>query len=610
MSKHNTSFYNPWVTLRFDLRPLVIAALALVIAACGGAPTKPTTPPKDLVDTEEQAELEVLPRFGQEHESMFYSIEDALALHDWQTAEMLLAQLPAQELDPRDQTQYQRMLAQTLYQRGDTVRALQQRDKLLNVPTDSDLYLEILKDQQYQLRLSDQHLQSAYLGHRAITQYPKLIDDPMLNAIWTDLQQSSPDDIADALKSASGDPQWQAWLKLTSLDEQRRHTSTAVFNLALEQWLLAHPDHPASVFLPGGLEFLMQAEQARTVALMLPLSGRLASAGTAVRDGYLAAYYQQLGSHSDSQTIHIIDSARYPNIEDAYYAAENTGADIVVGPLNKDQVRALDESPVRALPVIALNRTEQPSQLGDRALIQLALAPQDEAKQLARLAFGRGHRKAMLIAPESSWGEKMADALIQQWQELGGKITSRMSYASSAQLSANMEQALSLQQSNARHRQIEAKFGDTNVGFQPRRRQDIDVVFILSNDVNEARSIKPLLSFYYAGNVPVLSTSATYNTDTSRNRDLAGVGLLETPWRLKNNPLRASIGKAGNGRLAALYALGADAYLLQSRFAQLAAGKNAILRGSTGHLRLNDKLQIERTLKTAVFDGKGRIKTP
>ena len=38
----------------------------------------------------------------------------------------------------------------------------------------------------------------------------------------------------------------------------------------------------------------------------------------------------------------------------------------------------------------------------------------------------------------------------------------------------------------------------TEVEFSPRRRQDIDSVFLLSGQPAEARSIKPLIAFHYA----------------------------------------------------------------------------------------------------------------
>jgi outer membrane PBP1 activator LpoA protein len=52
-----------------------------------------------------------------------------------------------------------------------------------------------------------------------------------------------------------------------------------------------------------------------------------------------------------------------------------------------------------------------------------------------------------------------------------------------------------------------------------------------------------------------------------------------------------------------LNALGADAFLLQSRFRQLQAGADALLRGDTGLLSMDPQLRIHRELSLATFDG-------
>ena len=66
---------------------------------------------------------------------------------------------------------------------------------------------------------------------------------------------------------------------------------------------------------------------------------------------------------------------------------------------------------------------------------------------------------------------------------------------------------------------IRSIFG-SDTEFTPRRRQDADVVFLFSQNDSEARSIKPLLAFHYAGDLPVFALSNIYNgTPDERNRD-------------------------------------------------------------------------------------------
>ena len=73
--------------------------------------------------------------------------------------------------------------------------------------------------------------------------------------------------------------------------------------------------------------------------------------------------------------------------------------------------------------------------------------------------------------------------------------------------------------------------------------------------------------------------------------------------------LRVAIaaGDTGSDSYTRLNALGADAFLLQSRFMQLQAGPDALVRGHTGLLTMDPQLQIRRDLPLATFDG-GAIK--
>ena len=147
----------------------------------------------------------------------------------------------------------------------------------------------------------------------------------------------------------------------------------------------------------------------------------------------------------------------------------------------------------------------------------------------------------------------------------------------------------------------------TNIEFTARRRQDIDVVFLLSRSGPEARSIKPLLAYHYAGSLPVFATSSIYSgLPDSRDKDLNGINLVDIPWLLGSNPaLRVAItaGDTGSDSYTRLNALGADAYRLQSRFSQLQAGPDTLVPGDTGLLTLDPGQQILREPRLATFAG-------
>jgi outer membrane PBP1 activator LpoA protein len=116
------------------------------------------------------------------------------------------------------------------------------------------------------------------------------------------------------------------------------------------------------------------------------------------------------------------------------------------------------------------------------------------------------------------------------------------------------------------------------------------------------------LSFHYAGDLPVYSTShvASGRRDPQRNRDLNGIHLLETPWLLNPGaPLPAAVTRGGaDGEFADMYALGVDAFMLNWRLAQLRDTPNARIRGLTGLLNMDDSGRVHRELVPAsVVDG-------
>jgi outer membrane PBP1 activator LpoA protein len=262
--------------------------------------------------------------------------------------------------------------------------------------------------------------------------------------------------------------------------------------------------------------------------------------------------------------------------------------------------------------VLALNRLDAAEALapGSSALVQFALAPEDEAREIADLAFGQGARNALVIRPQGDWGNKVAQALTEHWKELGGTIANSVTYSGREDYSASVKAALDIPASEQRAQAVKEALG-TSIEFNARRRQDVDVIFLLSGNSAEARSLKPLLAFHYAGSVPVYAISSVYSgIPDPRDRDLDGINFVETPWLVGANPaLKNAIaaGKTGTDNYTRLNALGADAFLVQLQFRQLQGGADALFRGNTGLLSMDPKLRIQRELVLATFD-EGAIK--
>ncbi|WP_157976733.1 penicillin-binding protein activator [Parahaliea mediterranea] len=605
-------------TRRHRPLPGLLLASALLLQACAQAPEQdgPPAPPEQAIvapetSQPEQAADRTLPDSA--YADAFARAEAQLARQDWMQAEESLATLRG-PLNTNDDAYLHYLQARIAWQHG---RPQQASAILKDYPapgTALALSDKIVNFQRQLKAAAGDHLGSARLGSQLLSADPQQRGAAALGAsIWRDLEQVPAQQLAAARRDrADDDPaddDWAAWLALAELTASA--ASPAALESDLRAWREEHPHHPAAAPLPGGLGALLdQPIRAQTVALLLPLSGRLAPAARAVQDGYLAAHYRAAAGDPPQQELLVLDTNAYPDATSAYQDAVRQGATMIVGPLSKEAVTELGGLAERPVPVLALNRSDAPLPPGPTALVQLSLSPEDEVDTLARQAWNGGARRALVVRPAGEWGDKLNGALQQQWQALGGEIVGAVTYASAEAYSDTIKQAFQLDASEARAREVRAMLA-TNIETTARRRQDIDAIFLLSGSPAEARAIKPLLAFHYAGDLPVYAPSAIYSGIPGRgDSDLNGIVLAELPWLLGADPeLRVAIaaGDTGSDSYTRLNALGADAFLLQSRFAQLQAGAAALLRGSTGLLTMDPQLRIRREPWAATFDD-GRLK--
>ena len=576
-------------------------ALIVLLAGCAGAPpeSEPTQPVVDTPSTPLTTEYSLrLP--DTEWESPFNAAETSLSRNDWMSADTVLTELESEPMNPDDRARLVYLQARIAHLRGDQDLAGKLLAGIDQPGLHPALAYRVYNFQRHLLDLSGDYLGSAQIGAALMESAPAADRAALKRSVWHDLQRLE----SGALESAAAqayDPDWAGWLSLAALANR----DLASLATELPTWLASHPEHPAANPLPGGLEYLAAAPvPPDRVALILPLSGRLAPAAKSVRDGYLAAYYRARRTGTAPMELMVIDSDRYESSTEAYSEAVASGAKLVVGPLSKSAVAELAMAPDRNVPVLALNQVEGETPPSNSALVQFSLAPEDEAAQIARLAFGHGARRALVLRPAGAWGEKMEQALRERWQALGGITADVATYSGQDDYSAGVKSGLGIAASEQRRRQVRDMLA-TNVEFTPRRRRDLDAIFMLARNGPEARALKPLLAFHYAGALPVYATSSVYSgVPDSRDKDLNDLNLVELPWLLGSNPtLKTAIASGGGDRYPRLNALGADAYHMQSRLVQLRAGPDALIRGDTGLLTMNPRLQIQRELEPARFDG-------
>ena len=451
-------------------------------------------------------------------------------------------------------------------------------------------------------------------------------------AIWQTLLKM-PVEQLQAERRQSVDDAYTAWLELAVI----HYTNQIDIAQQVEQvqdWLQRWPMHSAANHLPKSIKVLKKSAATRPekIVALLPLSGPLSEAGKAVQEGLATAYFTALNEGWELPTITSYDTHQY-SIEQLYAQATRDGADLIIGPLEKDKVSVLLTMPTD-IPILALNYISDTPKLDDTAhvdvvsqdtnnaiandtirimpaplnIIQFGLAAEDEALQLANIARETNYRNAIIIQSSADWSKRASHVFSQQWTASGGTIVGNTTLTEAKNYSAEIENSLLLPTSNARHQRLENIIGQ-RIEFTPRRRNDIDVIVIFANS-KQTRSIKPLLAYHYAGKLPVYGSSHINNgiEQSTKNRDLNGIVFNEIPWVLESNSLKPQVAARyiKNKKLGRLFAMGLDAFYLHPRIEQLKQAPDSQLQGMTGRLSLQNN-RIVRELQMAEF-AKGKAK--
>ncbi len=419
--------------------------------------------------------------------------------------------------------------------------------------------------------------------------------------IWRALRNSPSLALSKALETAE-DYAYQGWLEL--IMQIRQNQFSLEQQLAgLLQWQEAWPDHPAAKQLPAELAMLSRLPEMRPrkMALLLPLSGPLARAGAAVRDGFLAAYFRDSTAIQSNTEIQIFDVESYSSVTDLYLELQLELYDLVIGPLQKRWVEELAQFPEFSPPVLALNYQDQ-KLTAVNGLYEFGLSAEDELNQILDLLSGQVNQRIAAIYPDTAWAQKLIPVLQARTAQAQLPAPKLFSYIKDDNLSEGVAQLLGTQESKERARELQGIVG--KLEYEPRRRADIDAVVLLTPP-EDARQIKPLLAFHYGSGIPVYGSSRIYSgiARPDKNHDLDDVLYTEIPWLVnQTSPLREDVNYlAGANNFERLYALGVDAYQLAPRLELMAKFPESQLQGVTGMLRINEHAQIRRTLEWATF---------
>jgi outer membrane PBP1 activator LpoA protein len=452
------------------------------------------------------------------------------------------------------------------------------------------------------------------------------------------------------------EPQLQAWIQLAIIT-QRYGLHPEKLKPALTQWQSRYAEHPLNLFPPEEVlaAITLPIINPPKVAVLLPLTGRLSTQGNAIKDGILAAYLHSLPTVTDAEDanenikgktaakqIRFFDSAlKTPAQLNALVA----DYDFIIGPLLKENIAELIELLPPDKPLLALNRintgpktrsatiplpgvfpipdsnstiksTERPQELTKGLTHEtyfFALAPEDEASQLAKNIRAKGYKHPIVLTADTSTTQRMSEAFLQQWasdEDLADyPAVDHATFTDSKNMRQQVSQLLDVSQSKTRVKQIE-NLTTTEVHKVERNRRDVDAIVLFANP-EQTELLNPIiessLSPFTGGAISVFASSRSHSLELTKNsiRDLRNLTFIDMPWMLPAHPWQSLAEQTTHlwpqpqDTLLRLFAMGYDAYSLLPQLRHLHLLPHNSTSGLTGTLSINTRGEVQRVLPWA-----------
>ncbi len=414
--------------------------------------------------------------------------------------------------------------------------------------------------------------------------------------------------------NTEGEPDLVAgWIELS--EKLNSVASPRAQKQVIKQWRQAYPTHPAYALALNSLSTddtiynageIAPLDNIESVGVLLPLSGRLARAGTIIKQGIEAANRRRLTPLNIS--FHDTDLGA----TSAYLDAQSYQVDAIIGPLSKNNILDITGR-MQNTPTLALNRIDEA--LGIEGLLQFGLAPEDEAALAAQFALAQGYTQALTLSSQNEWGQRILQAFTQNFEAGGGTVVEQATYSTrDNDHSTSITGLLNVDESKQRYQQVRNLLGN-DIEYEARRRLDVDFIF-LAAQANQARLIRPQLKFHYASRIPVFTTSHSYNADPVKNRDIDTLQMPASEWlidpiqrdALLADELGLSEDQAPNSQQLQLFSLGFDAI---NYLSHLTDDPQLPFTGLSGVLSVDEYGVIHRNLPLAIIrNGQIELKAP
>ncbi len=394
------------------------------------------------------------------------------------------------------------------------------------------------------------------------------------------------------------------WLDLVAGVKSQLFSGGSVQDFIV-QWQFRFPDHPANF---EAIDIIVENYRIDTglisdIAVLLPLSGQFSSPARAIRDGILDAYYSKAERGSTLRFYDIGENSA--DVIEQYRTALEDGAQQIIGPLRKDAVATLLTQARPEISILALNYIDLLNS-GSSQTYQLGLSPEQDAIAMADRMLSDGEFRAMVLAPDTAWGERIEASFMDRFTSQGGHIISRYRYdGSQNDYSDVLREVTGINKATVRYRRLRSLL-NLPMEFEPQRRDDVDALFLVARP-EHGHLIRPQLAFHNAGTMPIYATSHIYRgvPESSLDKDLNGVIFCDAP--IVFDAVQSLLERDNNRyshvpvSLIRLFAIGQDAYRILPYLRWLRGAGNESFPGATGRLQVDIDGRISRLLDCGQF---------
>jgi len=322
---------------------------------------------------------------------------------------------------------------------------------------------------------------------------------------------------------------------------------------------------PDASSMPG--ETLPPPPTTRLIALVLPLDEpAFERAAGAVREGFLEA----AAAAGKSGDCIVIPHGR-DGVVAAFELARAKGVRVAVGPLVRDDLRALATANVPLPWTLALNQLDDSTPLPP-AIYTFPLSVESDGKLLAQRAKASGATSVDVVEGDSPLMHRLGSAFAKGWMQDGGRAPAAFRFNASPEALTGLRHSLASQTSGA---------------------------VLLAVNGDHAALVKPFI-----GNVLSYASGLVFDRPSPAvARDLDGVRVVEIPWLLTPGaPEVAPFPRReyDSDALARLYALGLDAFRVAASFVD-GPPRSFDLDGATGHVHLGVTHEFQREGRLGVY---------